>query len=212
MRIAAKMMAGALLAGAVLAAPAQAQINYSTTGQFVSAFPGCGDPAPALVVSCTGGGFSLTFTGTGENLFAYDNGSSAFLGNFLLTPLVNPSAVTVPDGVVRFNLGINQILPTVGSGVATGFFSGEVHYTGATGGSSLVFAPNQVVMIGNTIYQLRFDSGPGVSYNGIMITLDVNQPTSVKAIVTTTPEPASMGLLATGLLGVFGLGYRRKKA
>ena len=92
MRIAAKMMAGALLAGAVLAAPAQAQINYSTTGQFVSAFPGCGDPAPALVVSCTGGGFSLTFTGTGENLFAYDNGSSAFLGNFLLTLIFGATA------------------------------------------------------------------------------------------------------------------------
>ena len=213
MRIAAKMMAGALLAGAVLAAPAQAQINYSTTGQFTSASSTCNNLVPSITAVCTGGGFSLTFNGTLVNPINYANGSAAFLGSFLLTPLpgVPSSSVTVMPGDVMFNLAINQVLPTGGTGNAVGNFTGTVTYDGATGFSSLVFSPNQVVNINGTTYALIFDSGADVTYNGIKVSLDVNQPTSVKAIVN-TPEPASMGLLATGLLGIFGLGRRRKSA
>jgi len=212
MRIAAKVMAGALLAGAFVAAPAGAQINYSTTGQFTTspAIVGCNSAVPALVATCTGGGFTLTFTGTDVNPINYANGSAAFLGNFLLTPTTG-GVVNVPNGAVIFNLAINQVLPSGGTGNAVGSFTGTVSYDGSTGFSSLVFAPNQVVMIGNTTYTLLFDQGPLVNYNGIKISLDVNQPTSVKAIVSTTPEPASLGLLATGLVGLFGISRRRKK-
>jgi hypothetical protein len=213
MRIAAKVMAGALLAGAFAAAPAGAQINYSTTGQFTTSpvVAGCNTAAPALVATCTGGGFTLTFTGTGINPINYSNGSAAFLGNFLLTPTTGGS-VTVPNGAVIFNLAINQVLPSGGTGNAVGSFTGTVTYDGTNGFSSLVFSPNQLVTIGNTTYRLIFDSGPDVNYNGIKISLDFDQPTSVKAIVTTTPEPASLGLLATGLVGLFGISRRRKSS
>jgi hypothetical protein len=213
MRIAAKVMAGALLAGAFVAAPAGAQINYSTTGQFTTtpAVVGCNSAAPALVATCTGGGFTLTFTGTDVNPINYANGSAAFLGNFLLTPTSGGGTVTVPSGAVMFNLAINQVLPTGGTGNAVGSFTGTVSLVDGNGFSSLVFSPNQVVNINGTTYTLIFDSGPDVTYNGIKISLDVNQPTSVKAIVN-TPEPASLGLLATGLLGLFGISRRRKNA
>jgi len=209
MRIAAKVMAGALLAGAFVAAPAGAQINYSTTGQFTG---GCTTPA-AITATCTGGGFQLLFTGTDVNLISYNNGSAAFLGSFLLTPTTG-GTVTVPPGAVMFELAIHQVSPTVGTNSTIGTFSGQVTFSPgppATGGSSLVFAPNQVVNIGGTTYRLIFDSGPDVNYNGIKISLDVNQPTDVRAIVS-TPEPASLGLLATGLVGLFGISRRRKNA
>jgi hypothetical protein len=170
---------------------------------------GCGDAVPALVVTCTGGGFTLTFNGTTVNPINYANGSAAFLGSFLLTPTTG-GTVTVPAGAVTFNLAINQVLPSGGTGNAVGNFTGTVSYDGSTGFSSLVFSPNQVVNINGTTYALIFDSGADVNYNGIKISLDVNQPTSVKAIVN-TPEPASLGLLATGLVGLFGISRRRKK-
>jgi len=212
MRIAAKVMAGALLAGAFVAAPAGAQINYSTTGQFTTtpAVAGCNDLVPNITVVCTGGGFTLTFNGTTINPINYANGSAAFLGNFLLTPTTGGS-VTVPSGAVMFNLAINQVLPTGGTGNAVGNFTGTVSFDGSTGFSSLVFSPNQVVNINGTTYSLIFDSGADVTYNGIKVSLDVNQPTSVKAIVN-TPEPASLGLLATGLVGLFGISRRRKNS
>lgn len=41
---------------------------------------------------------------------------------------------------------------------------------------------------------------------------DVSQPTVNAVTPTTTPEPVSLGLMATGLLGVFGVARRRRRA
>ena len=60
--------AGVVLAGVMIAAPAQAQVNYYTQGYFTSTFVGCGSPAEVTPVpgsplgaGCTTAGFTLTW-------------------------------------------------------------------------------------------------------------------------------------------------------
>src|SRR5690348_1935418 len=143
MRINRVAAAGALLAGALAAAPAQAQVNYYTQGFFTSAFPGCGTavtptPTPGAPISaaCTGGGFTLTYHAKDLNPGLIGSGSVVSLGNFALT---GTGDVTVPSGAVMFTLAIQQTNPTTGTGMTVGSFSGSVRTSPDF--SSLIWTP-----------------------------------------------------------------------
>lgn len=205
---------GAMMAGALAAAPAQAQINYYTQGYFTSTLAGCGSPAEVtaipgtpLAASCVTGGFTLTFAPKALNPGLVASGSVVSLGDFTLT---GSGSDLVDPGVVMFTLAIQQTNPTTGTGTTTGSVSGSVRTSPDF--SSLVWTPApSTVTIGSTEYTLIFhESGPAAGA-GIDIAINnAGNATSISAIVV-TPEPASMTLVATGFIGLFLAARRRRK-
>jgi len=180
---------------ALTAAPAAAQIEYSTSGMF---------GGPCSGSTCTLGGFTFTYNPATSGSLPIAAPANISFGYFQGIGSMGIGAVSFS---VPFTLTVTQTGPSVGEGsFQAGLLGGTITF--ASSGAFFVPVSGDMVTIGAASYTFLHDSyaivPPDSCIGGLC------GVTSLPGHVSVAPEPGTVLLLGSGLLGLGLVGVRSR--